>query len=142
MSGRSPVSPRLARALLTLLLPRAECEFVIGDLDTHDAVCRRLCHDSGMKVVAVDYRLAPEHPFPAAPDDVEAALRWVHAHAADLGCDPHRIAIAGDSAGAHLALVAARRAHGAVPTAASAVLRQRDGEDCPRTAISRVASAP
>lgn len=92
--------------------------WVIGDLDTHDAVCRRLCHASGMKVLAVDYRLAPEHPFPAAPDDVEAALRWLHANAGQLGCDPGRIAVAGDSAGAQLALVAARRLKGVVPVRA------------------------
>jgi acetyl esterase len=83
--------------------------FVIGDLHTHDKVCRTLCHHSGMKVLAVDYRLAPEHPFPAAADDVEAALRWLGAHAAALGGSAHCIAVAGDSAGAQLALVAARR---------------------------------
>ena len=83
--------------------------FVIGDLETHDKVCRTLCHHSGMLVVAVDYRLAPEHPFPAAPDDVEAALRWVLANASVLGGDANRIAVAGDSAGAQLALVASRR---------------------------------
>ncbi len=83
--------------------------FVIGDLETHDKVCRTLCHQAGMLVVAVDYRLAPEHPFPAASDDAEAALRWVLAHATVLGGDAGRIAVAGDSAGAQLALVAARR---------------------------------
>lgn len=83
--------------------------FVIGDLETHDKVCRTLCHHSGMLVVAVDYRLAPEHPFPAAPDDVEAALRWVLTNPAALGGDAGRIAVAGDSAGAQLALVASRR---------------------------------
>ena len=83
--------------------------FVIGDLDSHDRICRTLCHHARMLVVAVDYRLAPEHPFPAAPDDVEAALRWVAEHAAELGGDAGRIAVAGDSAGAQLALVAVRR---------------------------------
>ena len=87
--------------------------FVIGDLETHDKVCRTLCHHAGMLVVAVDYRLAPEHPFPAATDDAEAALRWVLAHASTVGGDASRIAVAGDSAGAQLALVAARRVQAA-----------------------------
>ena len=87
--------------------------FVIGDLETHDKVCRTLCSHAGMLVVAVDYRLAPEHPFPAATDDAEAALRWVLANAATWGGDVSRIALAGDSAGAQLALVAARRVRSA-----------------------------
>ena len=89
--------------------------WVIGDLETHDAVCRWLCHDAGMLVIAVDYRRAPEHPFPAAPDDAEAALRWAAAHAAELGGDPARLAVAGDSAGAQLAAVAALRVAADVP---------------------------
>lgn len=87
--------------------------FVIGDLETHDKVCRTLCHHAGMVVIAVDYRLAPEHPFPAAVDDAEAALRWVLNHATDWGGDASRIAVAGDSAGAQLALVATRRVRAA-----------------------------
>lgn len=77
--------------------------FVIGDLDTHEGQCRRLCHDLGALVVSVDYRLAPEHPFPAAFDDALAATRWVAEHAGELGADPGRLAVGGDSAGANLA---------------------------------------
>jgi acetyl esterase len=92
--------------------------WVIGDLDSYDAVCRTLCHESRMLVASVAYRLAPEHPFPAAPDDAEAALRALAAQAAALGADPGRIAIAGDSAGAQLAAVAALRVAGSVALAA------------------------
>ena len=84
--------------------------FVIGDLDTHDSIARRLCHDVGAVVVSVGYRLAPEHPFPAGVEDADAAVRWVASHIADFGGDPARIAVAGDSAGANLAAVAAQSA--------------------------------
>ncbi|MFM9086158.1 MAG: alpha/beta hydrolase [Acidimicrobiia bacterium] len=84
--------------------------WVIGDLDTHDDVCRKLAVASGQTVVAVDYRLAPEHRAPAAYDDCAAATRWLHAHAGDLGCDPARVGIGGDSAGGHLATLVALRA--------------------------------
>lgn len=77
--------------------------WVIGDLESHDAVCRSLANGSGNAVVSVDYRLAPEHPFPAALEDSVTALRWVHANAEALGCRNDRIAIGGDSAGANLA---------------------------------------
>ena len=77
--------------------------FVIGDLDTHDAHCRRLALYSGQRVLAVDYRLAPEHPFPAAHDDALAATRWAFDHAAEIGFDPDRIGVGGDSAGGNLA---------------------------------------
>ena len=103
-----------AQGPLPLLLYVHGGGFVIGDLETHDKICRTLCHDVAAVVVAVDYRLAPEHPFPAAVDDVACALRWVAAHARELGADPSRIALAGDSAGAQLATVAALRAAGAV----------------------------
>ena len=76
--------------------------FVIGDLDTHDSFLRRLCAASGVRVLAVDYRLAPENPFPAPHDDALAATRWAFDHAAEIGFDPARIAIGGDSAGGNL----------------------------------------
>ncbi len=83
--------------------------WAVGSLDSFDALCRRLANRSGALVVSVAYRLAPEHPFPAALQDAEAAVRWAHAHAEGLGGDPARIAVAGDSAGANLATVVARR---------------------------------
>jgi acetyl esterase len=79
---------------------------VIGDLESHDIFCRALCHDTGATVFSLDYRLAPEHPFPAAVEDTVAALRWLSHEAPGLGLDPKRIAVAGDSAGAGLAAVA------------------------------------
>ena len=84
--------------------------FVIGNLDTHDGLCRVLANESGTKVIAVDYRLGPEHKFPAAVDDAWAALCWVAANAERLGIDAKRIAIGGDSAGAALATISARTA--------------------------------
>ena len=82
--------------------------YVIGDLDTHDEACRILCRHASVHVLSVAYRLAPEHPFPAALDDTLAALRWTQAHAGELGADPARVAVGGDSAGANLAAVAAQ----------------------------------
>src|SRR5438093_2815715 len=72
------------------------------DLETHHGLCARLALGSGALVIALDYRLAPEHPFPAAVDDCVASYRWLLAHARELGIDPGRVAVAGDSAGGNL----------------------------------------
>lgn len=76
--------------------------WVIGTLETHDATCRALARASGAAVLSVGYRLAPEHPYPAPVDDCYDALVWAAAHADELGCDPRRLAVAGDSAGGNL----------------------------------------
>jgi acetyl esterase len=81
--------------------------WVYGDLDSHDPPCRFLAERSGVRVLSVDYRLAPEHPFPAAYDDAVAAYRWVTENAASLGADATRLGVGGDSAGGNLAAVAA-----------------------------------
>lgn len=84
--------------------------FVLGGLDTHDSLCRQLALRTGGAVLALDYRLAPEHPFPAAWDDAWAALRWLEGQGSPLGVDTQRIAIGGDSAGGTLAAATALRA--------------------------------
>ncbi|HEX3826518.1 MAG TPA: alpha/beta hydrolase [Sporichthyaceae bacterium] len=83
--------------------------FVLGDLKTHDGVCRELAAGAGCVVVAVDYRLAPEHKFPAAADDCEAAVRWTAEHAGEIDGDPARLAVGGESAGGNLCAVVAQR---------------------------------
>jgi acetyl esterase len=109
---RGPIGIRLYRpgsaaAVAPALVYYHGGGWVIGDLDTHDVLCRDLAHRSGCVVVAVDYRLGPEQPFPAAVDDCLAATRWVQAHASALGIDGSRIALGGDSAGGNLATVTA-----------------------------------
>lgn len=79
--------------------------FVAGGLESHDGLCRLFSAEGGFKVIAVDYRLAPEHPWPAAVNDAWAAFQWVEANAADLGVDAGRIAVGGDSAGATLSAI-------------------------------------
>ncbi|WP_088286045.1 alpha/beta hydrolase [Kineosporia sp. A_224] len=83
--------------------------WVVGDLETHDRACRRLAARSGLAVLAVAYRLAPEHPWPAAVDDAVTAVRWVRSHPEVLGAAPSRLAVAGDSAGGTLATLACLR---------------------------------
>ena len=84
--------------------------FVLGGLDSHDRTCRALANGSGCIVISVDYRLAPEHVFPAAADDAFAATEYIAGHAADFGIDPSLLAVGGDSAGGNLAAVVALRA--------------------------------
>ncbi len=79
--------------------------WVIGDLETHDVVCRKLAEDGELIVVSVDYRLAPEHPFPAAVDDAIASTKWIAANAKQLGIDASQLMVGGDSAGGNLAAV-------------------------------------
>ena len=81
--------------------------WVIGDLDSHDVVCRKLAHEGELIVISVDYRLAPEHKFPAAADDAVTATKWVAANAAQLGIDAGHLLVGGDSAGGNLAAVVA-----------------------------------
>jgi len=103
--------------------------FTIGDLDTHDEPCRILCREGRMQVLSVEYRLAPEHPFPAAPDDAMAALRWAQSHAAGLGADPARVAIGGDSAGGNLAaVISIEAAHDHPPAAQLLIYPATDSE--------------
>jgi len=83
--------------------------FVLCSLDTHDGMCRNLCAGAECVVASVDYSLAPEHKFPVGIDDCLDATRWAAAHAAELGADPARVAVAGDSAGANMAAVTALR---------------------------------
>ena len=90
--------------------------FVVGDIESHDGLCRMICRDAAIHVLSVDYRLAPEHKAPAAVDDCVAAYQWALGHAAELGADPSRIGVGGDSAGGTLAaLVALRSREEGVP---------------------------
>ena len=83
--------------------------FVVGDLDTHDGTCRQHAVGASAVVVSVEYRLAPEHPYPAAIDDAWAALQWVAEHGSEIGADTSRLAVAGDSAGGNISAVIAQR---------------------------------
>ena len=105
-----PMKARLyapSQAPLPVLLYLHGGGFTIGGLDTHDSLCRQWALRAGVAVVSLDYRLAPEHPFPGAVDDSLAAMRWLAAHAHTLGLNGAKLAVGGDSAGGTLAAVAA-----------------------------------
>jgi acetyl esterase len=103
--------PKAARGPLPLIVYFHGGGWVVGDLDTHDGLVERLAQDSQCAVASVDYRLAPEHPFPAPCEDALDALIWLAEHRSRLGFATDRLAVGGDSAGAHLAVVAARGAN-------------------------------
>lgn len=108
-----PLRARLyapVRAVTPLLVYFHGGGWVVGDLETHDATCRLLARAAGVRVLSVDYRLAPEHPYPAAIEDALAAFRDAAARAGELGADPARAGVGGDSAGGHLAAWVAQRA--------------------------------
>ncbi|NHN59448.1 MULTISPECIES: alpha/beta hydrolase [Halorussus] len=104
--------------------------WVVGSIETHDGLCRRLTNAAGCAVVSVDYRLAPEHPFPAATEDAVAAVEWVAERGDEVGVDGDRLAVGGDSAGGNLAAVAAL------------VARDRGGPDIARQVLVYPATSP
>ena len=100
------ITPQAAgNGLLPVLVYFHGGGWVLGNIESHEGICRALANAGGVIVVTVDYRLAPEHRFPAAAEDAYAATRWAAEHAAEFGGDPRRIAVAGDSAGGNLAAV-------------------------------------
>jgi acetyl esterase len=128
----TPMSSRTANGRAPCLVFFHGGGFVIGDLDSHDVVCRKLAHEGELVVISVDYRLAPEHRFPAAVDDTITATSWIAANAEKLGIDPGRLCVGGDSAGGNLAAVVALAARdGNGPKIAGQVLIY-PGTDCAR----------
>ncbi len=125
-AGRIParlyVAPGAPSAPQPLLVYYHGGGWVIGDLETHDGLCRFLAEHSGCRVLSVDYRLAPEDPFPAPVEDAVAAFRWAAEHAGELGADPARIAVGGDSAGGNLAAATCLQTRGEGPRPAMQLL--------------------
>ncbi|MDA9504714.1 acetyl hydrolase [Bradyrhizobium sp. CCBAU 11386] len=118
-----PTDPRRQNGLSPALVFFHGGGWVIGDLDSHDVVCRQLAAEAALIVISVDYRLAPEHKFPAAADDAIAATKWIAANARELGIDASRLSIGGDSAGGNLTAVVALAARdGDGPAIAGQVL--------------------
>jgi acetyl esterase len=117
--------------------------WVIGDLDSHDKVCRGISAKTPCRVVAVDYRLAPEHPFPEGLNDVIAAVAWIAGHAASLGIDKDRLAIGGDSAGGSMSAVACLNAREQGPALRAQVLIYPSTDSTPEVRLwpSRVQNA-
>jgi acetyl esterase len=103
----TPKAPRLSNGLAPCLVFFHGGGWVIGDLDSHDVVCRKLADEGQLIVISVDYRLAPEHKFPAAVDDAIAATKWIADNAKQFGIDASRLSVGGDSAGGNLAAVVA-----------------------------------
>ncbi|WP_409188984.1 alpha/beta hydrolase [Bradyrhizobium sp. RDM4] len=118
-----PKEPRRQDGLAPALVFFHGGGWVIGDLESHDVVCRQLADAGALIVIAIDYRLAPEHKFPAAVEDAITATKWIAAHARELGIDAARLSIGGDSAGGNLAAVTALAARdGAGPAIAGQLL--------------------
>ena len=116
--------------------------WVVGDLDSHDVQCRRFANGARCRVVSVDYRMAPEHVFPAAVNDCAAAVKWAVANAASLGIDPTKVAVAGDSAGGNLAAVMALMARdGTIPPLVFQLLVY-PGTDMMMTTVSATGIGP
>lgn len=137
-AGELPVRHYQAEPGAPLLVFLHGGGFVVGGAATHDALCRRICHDAGVHLLSVDYRLAPEHKAPAAAEDAVAAYRWAVEHAEELDADPRRVAVGGDSAGGNLAAVVTQTARDtglAMPTLQLLIypMTDPDGETVSRT---------
>jgi len=113
--------------------------WVLGNLDTHDCLCRILANESGCRFVSVDYRLAPEHPFPAAVEDACAATAWIAAHAAELAIDPNCLAVAGDLRRRYPGgCCVSKRETFRVKDCTSGTTLPRDGDRCRHSVAPRV----